>query len=1106
MDLNTPPREDEPMNPPDDQQSMDTSALPAQADDQMEEDTAVLEPGPKVVFPNLASQIGARFNPADLPEELRDPLKEKLALGWNKLGDPVQQNRDQFLRDFCLRSTVSRAGATQFKVYPSNVYGTPKKFSFLQQAGLIKKGRKQVCELTQQELDLLQDRVRPYVYERKAGVPLFSLDRNTKGVMFSKPVHDKIFVTEIMELLKIAKDMARAHRENIALSQGLPTPAPGMERPYMTDQAAQTIFRLTREVHPGKDTIEDSLRNTIVLEVGADSTSPHRLTRFNFQTKTFETKTEADYAMDNTLLENPANPVDKFADFVIGKFLMAAEYEKTKIGGWESPLLRIIGLDTEGFLNISKRACPGCGGSGRVSCAKNGLERLHMMIGTKYITILLPALRAKNVDVGQYGPHEIPTEGRSEGLFTCEGTTYMTRLLAPIFRLIGSRGPFVAAAFDVRSEQSRLDSAVRALGLADILADENDYGWFVSFIEADYYRNPMFDVIGLPTNLDANYKRGSNAQQLFVTGVCTPTNLWWHVASQGKADYHKLNPVTSTPLELFTYLYHRADAAYPRLAVYLLLASSLFLSVHGMEIEDEHRCEALMICLIEKLVRLASGEIWQLKTNLCSEYWELVGDWILDGKIPSGIERTIDGTDGLAKFARKYRVNNFPQTRSQFSVPAPASTETQMDTASLSEDIPQPQLAARELLDLTIMESSMIAEPEVDFPLPITASHAEIMQFIDGVMAESQTSKLTSSLAEQALRYLAARSQAEIRRRQRDARNRTMEDFEKETTKDNSTILISNRIEKNARPRIAGLKSQIVRAHEDIAQIKKEVRAAVFRRDEAGNNRQMCKARLKAELNIVAKNAVRRIEDESADLKKYILTCSENPEVTTATLAEIEAANTVPKRRFSEPDRARVCVPDWDRPAFVPEEDDADWRETAAHKFRIWWECKRILEVMTEPQIVTLFHNIKGTSHLGGLYSKWSRGISGINRNHLSWRDIRCAHTGWAAMLRPALPKEGPSIPEGRRIAQRVTSTCNRVSLRLFDVKAELPWSYAWTQSAALNPTELCKKYDVTPEVYDGEMQKWMGECRYTHVRLEGDSNSIGPFSKTLEDQCSHWG
>ena len=47
MDLNTPPREDEPMNPPDDQQSMDTSALPAQADDQMEEDTAVLEPSPK---------------------------------------------------------------------------------------------------------------------------------------------------------------------------------------------------------------------------------------------------------------------------------------------------------------------------------------------------------------------------------------------------------------------------------------------------------------------------------------------------------------------------------------------------------------------------------------------------------------------------------------------------------------------------------------------------------------------------------------------------------------------------------------------------------------------------------------------------------------------------------------------------------------------------------------------------------------------------------------------------------------------------------------------------------------------------------------------------
>ena len=400
MELNTPPREDEPMNPTDELQSMDASAVPAQTDEQMEEDTETSKPASKDVFPRLASQLGAHFNPADLPEELRDPLKEKLALGWNKLGEPVQQDRDQFLRDFCLRSTVSRSGATQFALYPNNVYGTPKKFSFLQQAGLIKKGKKQVCELTQQELALLQDRVRPYVYERMAGVPLFSLDPSVKGLMFSKPVHDKIFVTKIMELLKIAKDMARDHRENIALSQGLPISDSGMDRAYMADQAAQTIFRLTREVHPGKDTIEDSLRNTIVLEVGADSTSPHRLTRFNFQTKMFETKTEADYAMDNTQLENPTNPVDKFADFVIGKFLMAAEYEKTKIGAWESPLLRIIGFDTEGFLNISKRACPGCGGSGRVSCAKNTLERIHMMIGTKYITILFPALKAKNIDAG----------------------------------------------------------------------------------------------------------------------------------------------------------------------------------------------------------------------------------------------------------------------------------------------------------------------------------------------------------------------------------------------------------------------------------------------------------------------------------------------------------------------------------------------------------------------------------------------------------------------------------------------------------------------------------------------------------------------------------
>ena len=50
--------------------------------------------------------------------------------------------------------------------------------------------------------------------------------------MFSKPVHDKVFVKEILGLLDIAKLMANEHPENLPLSNGLNIPASGVEKPF----------------------------------------------------------------------------------------------------------------------------------------------------------------------------------------------------------------------------------------------------------------------------------------------------------------------------------------------------------------------------------------------------------------------------------------------------------------------------------------------------------------------------------------------------------------------------------------------------------------------------------------------------------------------------------------------------------------------------------------------------------------------------------------------------------------------------------------------------------------------------------------------------------
>ena len=90
--------------------------------------------------PNLAGMIATSSQPSTAPGLQPEVLATALARGWNALGQPSQQDRDQFLRDFSLRSQGDRAGIHRLFSYPTDIYGIPKKFSFLHQAGLRKKG------------------------------------------------------------------------------------------------------------------------------------------------------------------------------------------------------------------------------------------------------------------------------------------------------------------------------------------------------------------------------------------------------------------------------------------------------------------------------------------------------------------------------------------------------------------------------------------------------------------------------------------------------------------------------------------------------------------------------------------------------------------------------------------------------------------------------------------------------------------------------------------------------------------------------------------------------------------------------------------------------
>ena len=813
---------------------------------------------------------------------------------------------------------------------------------------------------------------------------------------------------------------------------------------------------------------------------------------------------EPQFALDDAEGRDMENPVDSFARFVVKRILVSAEGERGKMAPWEFQFLRVIGLDTEGFLNVSARVCSVCG-SQNSACTRNNLERLHMMIGSSYITILFPGSRAKNVDFGRFGAYEVPEMGKTEGTFTCETTSYMSRLLVPIFRLIGSNGPFLVSAFDVGCEVLSIDRAIRALGLADALTDGNGFGYLINFIEADFYRNPMNTLVGLPTNLDANYKRGSNAQQLFVTGVTTPTDLWWNASTQGQADYHKLNPETSTALELFTFLYHKADASYPRLAVYLMLTSSLFLSVNGMEVEDDIRCEALIVCLLEQLVRVSSGHVWRLKTAMDDEYWEIVGNWILDGKIPKAIERTCAGEADLAAFNKKFRVGNFLHTKIEFFVSAPVeNAEVGIANISLSYDPPPPTETAREFLDLTLTEESVINEPEVDLPLSETATLEEVQAYVQAEIEGSSQRKLTPDQTEKLLRFLKNRVQAEARSRQQAARDRAQAQFKRQSESFDEAILEATRVKNDSRPLLAGLKEQAVCIQNDITRVKAEAKEADARREKAQDERQTIKARLKSELNIWAKCIGQEAADRHDHLTKLIVENSSDPEAANETLLEIEKYATVQPRRFVETDRGKVLIPTLERPKFIPEGGEQAWRQMVALKFRVWREAKRILKVLNDPEIVELVLATKGMPHMNKLYVKWQKAIDGLDDDHLTWRDIKCIHVAWLAILMTNLPQEGP-IPtdvfrKNTREMRRISDAVQRVCLRLLEVPAEKPWSMTWVDAQVLNPSHVCKYYNVAVETYDRAMQKWIKNSSYAHRRAEASDNVCGEMTDTPED------
>ena len=290
--------------------------------------------------------------------------------------------------------------------------------------------------------------------------------------------------------------------------------------------------------------------------------------------------------------------MENWSQTVLQTLLQVAQAHRNKLPNWLAVLASIVGIDTENYLNVDDTKCQTCHNKD-VHCTKTKVERIHFYIGEYYVTILTPGQKPTKVS-RKFGKFEAP-DWITEGVYTCQVTPYTKEGLTPLIRFLGAEGPFVLAGFDVDQERKGIMEFADAIGIAEALGADLNQGFEINFIEGDAYKNELKHLVKLPGNPGGPRVQGCNFQQLWFTGSAPPAKVWTLHTQLGQADWSELTK--KSPVELWmSYLYHRADAAFPRLSCGMAIILSILQS-GATESNQKDAAKIFAFTLLEKMCR-----------------------------------------------------------------------------------------------------------------------------------------------------------------------------------------------------------------------------------------------------------------------------------------------------------------------------------------------------------------------------------------------------------------------------------------------------------------------------------------------------------------------
>ena len=952
------------------------------------------------------------------------------------------------------------------------------RFSYLSTLGISHVESKRQLELYQDHMALLKDRL-PLYFHPSGTYKLYLLPESTRGNQFSGPVYDRIVLDEVSELLDDAAKISLHHHRTTGTEMD--------PEGCVASQAKTIVDSYRRIIFPNAVNLEDIKSRTVILRVGTSSRrDPHVITYFDKKTGRGTSVRESDWLLEEEEDETTLTSEEAFIRAVKNIIIDAVSREAHELPNWLRCISLVTGFDREGFVNLEEDECKKCkkDDNGDFPCKRQETERINMMFGKTFFTLLLPGRRAKYVKE-KLGRHKT-SKGFTEGLRSCEATTYSKDILFMLFQLLGSQGPLLNSVFDKRQEHNGILKMLTAAGVLDDLDQSTPSGTFtMNMLEADIYSsgNKLANLIREPCNNieGIDPRRGANAQVCWFSGGCPPLHQWKHAKLQGWAAYLSVNPAKSPPDEVMAFLYHYCDCFYPRLNI---LLTTILAAVRNTDAVKENRVEDITIfasMMMEKLARDNNGlREYRVPDLPLPYFWsQHLERWRDEGIIPGTSERSRDDllhqtqvdSDMSSSFDYvRSRPCQISQATLSEILPGTTSTRTIVwrDETDEDEDIDNDGDVPRD------EDRSRAGEKSLSLGQAIGSEHfAPKDPTPEGVTRELDRLRGSGDVSQET--GTAARSW--VRLAMKKSANAAIEaNLPAITPPELATInrqVRSAAMEERAfNVKVKEAKELLRRVEVKLNQFKNVHAEKVDKRNRLLEREQELLVNRQVQLKEISKKA----EDEAAMLwlpsLEYINLFSNPDQPPPAAPAQ------PPRLPFSVRDTRVVILPDFEMPKFVTNPEE--WNQQVVVRFRIWKSAQAMAEVLFDARTAAAIEDFKAKEYTGGLHRAWTVAKKGESSAFVHWRDQQRLKEAWKKAMN-AESKGGDrcqgaaakQVEEAKKMLEEFHRIFDNICLL---VSGHYPGKAWWTEELVhheLNPHEICKSLKIDVVLYDELIAHW---------------------------------